>query len=317
LKEKGVFRNIVNHYNIYQQYSFVNFGIFIFGIYLPTLEAYYFTSIGIVHNQNLLYNGNTEMRMIWDRNKPEFRLTPAWFQFYISRIFMVSAVSEGTQNKCYTWDYIENQNYTTVYDPPKTKNFKHVWMNAVKIYCSTTDNLVYRLGKGNVWIPIIDVRGIVKSSISMDQNNVVVKSSGNLDLSFQTLSLNSSPFNTLLLTRDNFVYECTPNYSSSSILSGNIAPDSYRGPINAFKLIVSGTKAIEGVEMIYIYEVVNVKVDPRNHFQELKYKYAEGSSPHLAVYDIPYRCVISNSMDLSNWTNLKYMCIYYSPLVFS
>jgi hypothetical protein len=142
LKSTGIFVPCVNFPTQSlpdpEPYSFVNFGIFYFGIELPTYETYYITSKGIVYNFNILTRGDCELRVQWEPTQPGLNIQISWFQFYISRVFIVTSTPTG-QNKCYSWDYLENTYYATVYNPPSNKNFKHVWMNAVNIYCSTLD----------------------------------------------------------------------------------------------------------------------------------------------------------------------------------
>jgi hypothetical protein len=109
LKSDGNWQEVANPPHSPEPYSFVQCGVFYFGIMLPTYHAYYFTSQGVIHNPNMFERSQCEVRVLWEPFQPDFLLQISWFQFYISRVFLV-----GTNGKCYTWDYHENPYYATL-----------------------------------------------------------------------------------------------------------------------------------------------------------------------------------------------------------
>jgi hypothetical protein len=83
--------------------------------------------------------------------------------------------------------------------PPTEKNFEQkrgtksrsvanqVWKEFTTIYCNTTDLGIYQLGENNDWIPIHKVMP-VKNKITMDLDNIHLDTTGQIDLTANTLT---------------------------------------------------------------------------------------------------------------------------------
>jgi hypothetical protein len=311
LKSDGNWQEMTSIVHSPEPYSFVLCGIFYFGIMTDSLRTYYFTSKGVIINPYMFDRSQCEVRVLWEPFQPDFHLQISWYQFYISRVFLV-----GTNNKCYTWDYLENSFYATIYNPPLGKTFKHVWMSAMKVYCSTTENLLYQLGGNNNWIPIVNNQ-TVKSSISMNVDTIT--------LAGKNVLFNSSP----LLTVKNFVFEgvptlntwITPNVPDLRWIRGDLVPSNYTGGLNSAKLMVTGTDGDEKEWILYEWDIT---LAPRvltpgfpDQKIEKKVDYFHDAGNQMEIDGIPLKWLKRDCYDLSAWRDLKFVLIYNSPITLS
>jgi hypothetical protein len=82
-----------------------------------------------------------------------------------------------------------------IYNPPPGKTFNQVWKEYTTIYCNTTDLGIYQLGENDVWIPILNVMS-VKNKITMNLDNIHLDTSGQIDLTANSLTFNGFKFST-------------------------------------------------------------------------------------------------------------------------
>jgi hypothetical protein len=185
-------------------------------------------------------------------------------------------------------------------------------MNARNIYCSTTENLLYQLGGNDLWIPIVNNQ-IVKSSISMNLDTIT--------LAGKNAVFNSSP----LLTRNNFILEGIvdinqdPDHADKVILTGKFVPDNFIGSLYSVKLMIWGSDGF--IEfLLYSWDITLVV---RSEHPELPDQYCEEKikffpeTIEFNIHGVPLEFHQNSTISILGLTNIRYVCIYNSPITLS
>jgi hypothetical protein len=166
-------------------YDLSDWGRFLYGV-SPVLKIFWLfceNCITYMANRNL---STFALNTYWKDDHSGIQ--PRWICLNEDRCLIVD-----DSNICYSRSTVTE--YVKISNFPPGKILNQVWKEFTRIYCNISDLGIYQLGENDVWIPIFNVMP-VKNKITMDLDNIHLDTSGQINLTVNSLIFNGFKFST-------------------------------------------------------------------------------------------------------------------------